>query len=282
MNPFLRPLDLLRRGAAALRRGATYEVAYEPDLLPPTRLMRKEGVAVLEEWFRWGEEWSMLLRVYGGVTRRSRILEIGCGLGRIAFPLRFILSEEGSYDGFDICRFKIDFLARFQEAYPHFRFCWADVRNTHYNPGGEVEPTEYRFPYPAATFDVVFAASVFTHLLPGATAHYFAESARVLKRGGRCVFSFFLLDHYRRGYPRPLGFASRAFDVDHSYGGYGNDFAVSDSDDPEAIAAYRRSAIEGFAREAGLTLAQEPLPGLWSGTAPTWVGAQDVIILTKP
>ena len=28
--------------------------------------MAHEGITVLEEWFRWAEEWSMLLRIYGG------------------------------------------------------------------------------------------------------------------------------------------------------------------------------------------------------------------------
>lgn len=291
MRLFRRSARFLRRCAAAVLPGPaegmshshpSYAIAYEPDLLPPPELMRTEGIDVLEEWFRWGEEWSMLLRVYGGITRPSTVLEIGCGLGRVAFPLRFVLSEEGSYDGFDICRYKIDFLDRFHEAYPHFRFRCADVRNAHYNPSGAVEPSAYRFPYTDGAFDIVFAASVFTHLLPEATAHYFAESARVLKPGGRCVFSFFLLDHYRQGHPRPLGFARPEFDVSHTYGGYGDDFAVSDPHDPEAVSAYSRSAIEGFASKVGLTLAQEPVPGLWSGTSLTWVGAQDVIVLTKP
>src|SRR5262249_27011875 len=159
-------------------------------------LMPQEGIDVFEEWFRWGEEWSMLLRIYGGITRDSAVLEIGCGLGRIAFPLRFLLSAEGSYDGFEICQNKVAFLERtFQRAYPNFRFVWANVHNTYYNPRGQVKATEYRFPYPDATFDVAYAASVFTHMLPDTTAHYFRETARVLKPSGRAVFSCFLLDN---------------------------------------------------------------------------------------
>jgi SAM-dependent methyltransferase len=244
--------------------------------------MKTEGIEVLEEWFRWGEEWSMLLRVYGEITRESSVLEIGCGLGRIAFPLRFVLSEAGTYDGFDICRYKIDFLNRFHEAYPNFRFYWANVRNAHYNPKGKIEAREYHFPYADDAFDLVYAASVFTHLLPEAAGHYFAESARVLRSGGRCVFSFFLLDFYRRGHPRPLGFADPLFNIDYAYEEYGDDFAVSDPSDPERITAYSRSFIERNVLKAGLKLAQKPIPGLWSGTSSNWVGAQDVIVLTKP
>ncbi|MGF1512588.1 MAG: class I SAM-dependent methyltransferase [Elainellaceae cyanobacterium] len=260
---------------------SSYNIAFEPALIPPLKLMRREGISVLEEWFRWGEEWSMLLRFYGELKATSTVLEIGCGLGRIAFPLRYVLSKEGSYDGFEICRYKVDFLQQFHQAYPHFRFTWADVLNVHYNSTGQVKSENYRFPYADETFDTIFAASVFTHLLPEATAHYFAESARVLKPGGRCLFSFFLLDYYRKGHPRPLGFGKPSFNIDHSYGGYGDEFAVSNPNDPEAISAYRLKAVERFTSEAGLVAAQEPVAGMWSGTLNNWVGAQDLVILTK-
>jgi SAM-dependent methyltransferase len=119
----IKQFPYLRQGF--LERGQLQQpwVAYEPDLLPPLDLMRQEGISVLEEWFRWAEEWSMLLRIYGGITRNSAVLEIGCGLGRTAFPLRYVLSSDGSYDGFEICHNKIVFLEQtFHKAYPNFRF----------------------------------------------------------------------------------------------------------------------------------------------------------------
>jgi SAM-dependent methyltransferase len=124
-----------------------YQIAYEPQLVPPLHLMRQEGIEVLEEWFRWGEEWSMLLRIYGRISHSSAVLEIGCGLGRVAFPLRYILSSDGSYEGFDISKVKIDFLeSRFHRAHPNFHFILANLHNTFYNPRGTIKPTNYRFP----------------------------------------------------------------------------------------------------------------------------------------
>ncbi|MGQ0648896.1 MAG: class I SAM-dependent methyltransferase [Gemmatimonadaceae bacterium] len=257
-------------------------VAYEPGLVPPLDLMGTEGITVLEEWFRWAEEWSMVLRVYGRLARASRVLEIGCGLGRIAFPLRYILSSEGRYTGFDIVRRKIEFLERaFHPAHPNFDFVWADVRNTYYNPTGRHAPTDYRFPAEDATQDVVFAASVFTHMLPQNTAHYLRESARVLVPGGRCVVSVFLLDRYRRGLPRPTGFDRPDFDFDHGLPAWGEEFAYVNPENQEQMTAYREPLIARFAAEAGLTISSTA-PGLWSGTADVWVGAQDLVVLTKP
>ena len=281
----------LARAANALKRlwgpgGVTNPwpawLAYDPGLVPPLAMMRKEGIDVMEEWFRWAEEWSMLLRVYGRITTGSDVLEIGCGRGRIAFRLRQMLSE-GTYVGFDIQREAIAFLqARFQPAFPRFQFHLADVRNTFYNPAGALATTDYRVPSENASRDIVFAASVLTHMLPENTAHYFHEAVRVLRPGGRFVFSAFLLDHYRAGRPRPLGFAQHDFDFDHAHGGHGRDFAISFPNDPERMTAYSLGMLQRFAAEAGLELHDAPVPGLWSGAFDAPVGAQDLIVLHMP
>lgn len=243
--------------------------------------MRREQIDVLEEWFRWADEWSVLLRIYGQTRASSNVLEIGCGLGRTAFPLRFVLTV-GTYDGFDICAYKIEFLRRvFEPRYPNFRFRHADVQNTRYNPQGTLGSSTYRFEFDDESFDVVYAASVFTHLVPDGTARYFREAGRVLRPGGRAVFSIFLLDWYRPSERRPPGFDNRYFDFDYSYEGYGNDFAIVDPANPEETTAYSSRLLEQLARDAGLRLVTPPLAGLWSGAADHWVAAQDLLVLEK-
>ena len=275
--------DVLQQDGATAEVGiaAPIATAYDPDLIPPPELMRREGIDVLEEWFRWAEEWSAILRIFGGLTRHSNVLEVGCGLGRIAYALRFILTPLGTYHGFDIVPQKIAFLEHsFASAYPNFHFQLADVHNTTYNPSGQFQGAAFEFPYRDGEFDVVFAASVYTHLLPATAAQYMRESARVLKPGGRFVISVFLLDYYRRGHERPSGFTRHYFAFDHPYEGHSIErFAVATPEDPENTTAYSLSFLEEMATDAGLRLSQKPLPGLWSGTPDNWVGAQDLLIL---
>jgi SAM-dependent methyltransferase len=271
---------MLRAVAGRARGEEEHAIAYDPELVPPLPLMRTEGIDVLEDWFRWAEEWSCVLRIYGGLRSGSNVLEIGCGLGRTAFPLRYALIDGGTYDGFEIAGEKVDFLRRtFERAYPNFRFTRADVFNTYYNPDGSVTADRYVFPYTDASFDVVYAASVFTHMLPEGVGAYLRQSARVLRPNGRCVFSFFLLDNYRRGRPRPLGFARSGFSFDHRLPGQDRDFAIGVPENPEEMCAYRLSLVERLAAEAGLQLARPPLPGMWSGAFDSWVGSQDIIVL---
>lgn len=256
-------------------------VAYEPELLPSLSRMAEEGIPVLEEWFRWGEEWSMLLRIYGKLGRRSRIFEIGCGQGRIAFPLRYLLSAEGGYTGFDIDRRKLQFLRSvFPLKHSNFRFELADLRNSFYNPGGRTSPTEYRFPVDDQSQDLVFAASVFTHMLPDNVLHYFREAARALRSGGRCVFSFFLLDYYDPERSRPHPFDAARFSLDHPHAGYGDELAVVEPAVPERMTGYRSSLVARMAAEAGLRFVEDPVPGIWSGAFDNGILAQDLVILS--
>jgi SAM-dependent methyltransferase len=255
-------------------------ITQEPELIPPPELMITEGISTMEEWFRWAEEWSMVLKCYGGMRKSSAVLEVGCGLGRIAFPLRYQLLT-GTYDGFDICSFKIDFLkANFEPRYPRFRFQHADVHNTYYNPNGTVTAADFIFPYSSHTFDVVYAASVFTHLLPDSAQRYLHEIARVLKPGGRAVISVFLMDYFQRGLARPLGCALPFFDFHHFPDSrYPDAFSVSDPDNPETVTAYKHDLLLRFVEEAGLEMAEQVIPGMWSGTKEWFILPQELLVL---
>lgn len=256
-------------------------VAYEPKLIPPLKLMGTEGIVNIEEWFRWAEEWSLILRYFGKTKRESDIMEIGCGLGRVAFPLRYILTSEGSYSGFEICKEKIDFLqGSFQQTYPNFKFTWANVHNTYYNPTGTEQADSYVFPYTDNSFDVVFAASVFTHMLPAAARNYFKQTARVLKPNGRVVFSMFVLDNYDANRERPLGFGRAGFNFDHQFENFGEAFAISNPVNPEEMTAYKMNFINELAKDAGLVIA-DSLTGFWSGTTDNWISSQDLLIFEK-
>lgn len=75
-----------------------------------------------------------------------------------------------------------------------YSFFHADIYNSFYNPRGQLNPAEYAFPCRTDSADVVFATSVFTHMQAPEVRHYINETARILKPGGRCYFTFFLID----------------------------------------------------------------------------------------
>ena len=59
-----------------------------------------------------------------------RVLDVGCGVGRIAAPLADYLSPGGSYEGFDIVSGGIEWCqTNITPRFPNFRFQVADIYN---------------------------------------------------------------------------------------------------------------------------------------------------------
>jgi SAM-dependent methyltransferase len=146
------------------------------------------------EFVRDGMTIGALLRKHAGLTPDSRTLEIGCGCGRNAFALAGFL-RNGNYTGMDVERIALEGarknpLLRLKG----FTFDFLDIRNDAYNPDGRYLATEYVLPYADASFDVVFMNSVFTHMLTEEVRNYVRQIARVLKPGGRCYLTAYLLD----------------------------------------------------------------------------------------
>lgn len=148
-----------------------------------------------ESFRRVGQEMLECMQDLVDLQPDARILEVGCGSGRIAIPLLTYLDDNGAYDGFDVVPAAIEWCQEhLSPRNPAFRFHHADVANDTYHPNGSVDASEYRFPFEDATFDVVVLTSVFTHLLDDAAQRYIDECARVLRPGGRLFSTWFLLD----------------------------------------------------------------------------------------
>ncbi len=125
-----------------------------------------------------------------GLGPEHRVLEVGCGGGRQALALAGYL-EPGGYTGFDVDERAIR-ACQSSPALSKFEFFVADVENEVYRPNGSTKGSDYRFPLGDDTFDFVFLASVFTHMLEDDCANYAREITRVLRPGGTAAISIYL------------------------------------------------------------------------------------------
>ena len=183
--------DARQPSEAALRQSMFGDLA---PLIPPEALMH-DGPPTYAAYKQGAEEF---LRVYIDLCElkpHERMLDVGCGIGRKTYLLTQYLNSQGAYDGLDIVPAGIDFCTReITSRYPNFRFHLSDIFNTHYNPRGTKRAADYRFPFPDESFDFIALGSVFTHMRTTDVEHYLTEVRRVLKKDGRCLITWFLLN----------------------------------------------------------------------------------------
>jgi len=218
-----------------------------------------------------GKEFLGYFIELGGLTTNDAVLDVGSGVGRMAIALAPYLNEHGRYEGFDVVPDGIRWCQQnLTPRYPRFRFQIADVRNRLYNPKGTASATEYRFPFEDGTFDFCFCTSIFTHLLPEEVAHYLAEVARVLRPGGRCLATFFLV-------PAPGDVESTTL---QRFSGRYRGNLVTDERIPEASIAYPEADVRRYLDESGLDVVEPFHYGSWSGRK-EFLSWQDVVVVRK-
>ena len=132
---------------------------------------------------------------YANLQPDQRVLDVGCGIGRLAVPLTKYLNNQGSYEGFDIVKSGIKWCEKnINKSYPNFNFKHIDLKNDLYNLSTDKEAKNFTFPYKDNEFDLVFLFSVFTHMTPLDVDNYLEQINRVLKPKGICFATFFILN----------------------------------------------------------------------------------------
>jgi SAM-dependent methyltransferase len=248
--------------------GADLCLQRRKDLVPP-RWLNPIGDGDFEST---GAEFLDYFIRLGGLEPSHNVLDVGCGIGRMALPLTKYLTT-GTYEGFDILPSGIQWCKKsITPRYPNFRFTLADIRNGEYNAHGLVPASEYRFPYGDAHFDLAFLTSVFTHMRPPDVSHYLAELSRVLAPGGKCLATFFVLNHESR---QLINAGRSSLDLSHALPGCW----TATSQVPEAAIGYEERELERLAVGNNLRL-QSISYGKWCGRA-EYMSYQDVAVFAK-
>ena len=227
-----------------------------------------------------GEVLVEALGSVAGATPSSGVLDIGCGLGRLALAMTRFLDVNGRYEGFDIVPEGIEWCQQHIVS-PHgnVHFTLADLYNKEYNPKGRVQPADYRFPYAGETFDVAVLVSVFTHMLPADVDRYVSEIARVLKKNGRLFATYFLIT------PESLELMNSGSSSVRFKRNLGSHW-LQGGGVPELSVAYDERYIRELYARHGLSDQPKIYPGAWCGRPGHWpqgsgLGGQDTVVTTK-
>jgi SAM-dependent methyltransferase len=150
-------------------------------LVPPRWLSHNSAT------FQAADETVGLVRDCTGLNAISAVLDLGCGIGRVAYGLTKVSGPDAQYVGIDIVERAIKWMQKeYAPLHPNFKFYHLDVHSSSYNPKGRLQTEEIDFDFLGdRKFDVVILVSLFIHLDPHHVRHYLKLIHSVLKPGGR-------------------------------------------------------------------------------------------------
>lgn len=127
-----------------------------------------------------------------GCNRKTRVLDVGCGQGRLPIGILRVIGEL-DYQGIDVNQACVDWCNRhIGKAHPSFRFSRLNVYNERCNKGGAKLDQHFRFDVEAGSVDVVFLYSVFSHTTEEDMRVYLRDFQRVLSSQGKVFFTAFV------------------------------------------------------------------------------------------
>jgi SAM-dependent methyltransferase len=211
----------------------------------------------------------------------ANVVDVGCGLGRLAFQLLEFLSVRGRYAGIDVSLDSILWCRRnLSLTHPNFSFYHVDAFSEVYNPFGRFSTTELQLPVPDRSADRIFAGSLFTHLLEDEVIQCLREFRRILRPDGFVYTSFFLYSREALESAKVNRKTSwvPAFATELGDGVYGNDAEYKRS-----AVAFTDQAMRRMIAKAELELDRPYLRGWWSGLyGDNADDGQDVAVLRLP
>lgn len=158
--------------AVGSRRGGA--VAADGYPIPSARLIYTvAGPTSVERFLEMGKAGAATLQnvlKMKGYALAGDVLDFGCGCGRV---IRHLARTNAQLHGCDYNRWLVE--------WAHRNLTFADFARNQLRPP---------LPYPDASFDIVYAFSVFTHLTVENQAAWRDELARVLRHGGLLIPTF--------------------------------------------------------------------------------------------
>jgi len=209
-----------------------------------------------------------------GLQPTARVLEVGCGIGRMALGLSAYLARSASYTGLDVMPAALDIArATFQgrAETDRFRFRHLDVYNGWYNPYGAQRARDVELrQYTAGEVDFILMTSLLTHLFPEDAAHYLGQCRAVLAPDGAILTTAWIMDERTKAATR----AGRSAIPFRELDGYW----VESESNPEGALAHEEASLLAAIQAAGLQVVHR-IPGFWSGSV--GLSFQELLVLAR-
>ena len=231
-----------------------------------------------------GNACRSILSRYITIDANSRLLDFGCGIGRVLLSVLQHTPAVGKITGFDIMPQVIRFCdTHIASAFPQTSFELIQGSNDHYDQfvsaGGAAiakGPSNLLADY-GSSFTGAYAFSVFTHVEMADFRSLLVLVVSILQPGGEFLFTSFLLTPYsRQAIEQRTGlfpFGETAFEAD------GRVF-IGNVPDRLGFIAFDMALVEQMVFDAGLVITHVE-HGAWTGSGFS-PSLQDVIVCRRP
>ena len=232
-------------------------------------------------------EWCYTIGIFQSLIfqnlpeRPVRMLDVGCGVGRLYLAAKPYLTANDSYLGIDVTKSVID-ICRQEYREKNVSFLHTEASNGYYakeTGGGPVA-----WPMADGSHNLITALSVWTHLREEDWRFYLNEVGRVLQPGGKAIISFFILDELYRPEAKRDRISDFYPQLENKWifdaSAYGSrDWKYpSWAEVPEVATGVPKATFESAATDAGLRVARY-YPGQWKDQPGFFF--QDVVIFEK-
>ncbi len=179
------------------KRWAWREAEYLIDNIPDEIWGDVVGDSVTNWVYQQGF-FAALMRCYAP-NKSLRIVDFGCGHGKLAPVSVFFTHPEGEYLGIDIQRDYIDYCRRKYAKIPRVNFHLSMDVNPFYPTNQKDKKASYGedWPLAAESVDIVIPISVFTHLQEADALGYASKIHSVLKPNGLAILTCHIVEELR-------------------------------------------------------------------------------------
>lgn len=229
-----------------------------------------------------GSACDHLLARMTSIGPRARVVDFGCGIGRVGAKLMQRAAPPRGYLGIDVMPAVIDFCrTELQPRFADTAFELAATANDHYDRhigsderARSVAELSARY---GSRFSHAYAFSVFTHLDAAGFLAALRFVATLIRARGEFLFTAFTLTDFSRA---RIAAGTTLFPLaNHQFRDHDR-VMVGDPSDPLAFIAYDRALIEKMVWEAGLVIAKIEY-GTWMGGR-LGESLQDLYVCHKP
>ncbi len=159
-----------------------------------------------EQYVKYAAGSVRLLEEHAGATAEARIIDIGCGPGRLFIGMQFRWGEVKRYSGLDVDPTGIRWANEYLAEKGRVSFDHMDVANERYHPKGQKIDHAFRFPAKDHAWDLAVLFSVFSHMGIADIVCYLSDLSRIIAEGGKIFCTLFVEDDVPDEEENPKGY----------------------------------------------------------------------------